>query len=101
MEWNNKKTSQIGILLKDYFHRNALVCINDGQPTQRVSDSVKALFIFSPRLVSAVAVCETMTHEAVRIDHIGVMLEVYPSSRQTNAIFEKNSSKQGRRQPLE
>ena len=30
-----------------------------------------------------------MTHEAVRIDHIGVMLEVYPNSRQNNAIFVK------------
>ena len=36
-----------------------------------------------------VAVGETMTHEAVRTDHIGVMLEVYPNSRQNNAIIEK------------
>ena len=84
LEWNNKKTNKMGILLEDYLHRNALLCINDEQPTRRVSDSVIDLFIVNPRVVPEVAVCETMAHEAVRTDHIGVMLEVYPNSRQNN-----------------
>ena len=39
-------------------------------------------------MVPEVALCETMSHEAVRSDHIGVLLEVYPKIRQNNAIFE-------------
>ena len=74
---------------EEYLHRNALLCINDGQPTRRLSDSVIDLFIVSPRVVPEVAVCETMSHEAVRSDHIGVLLEVYPQTRQDNSIFEK------------
>ena len=84
-----QKSNTSGILTEEYLHRNALLCINDGQPTRRLSDSVIDLFIVSPRVVPEVAVCETMSHEAVRSDHIGVMLEVYPKTRQDNAIFEK------------
>ena len=88
-EWGNKKANTNGILTEEYLHRNALLCINDGQTTRRLSDSVIDLFIVSPLVVPEVAVCETMSHEAVRSDHIGVMLEVYPKTRQDNAIFEK------------
>ena len=89
MDWGNKKSNANGILMEEYMHRNALLCINDGQPTRRLSDSVIDLFIVSPRVVPEVAVCETMTHESVRSDHIGVLLEVYPQTMQNNAIFEK------------
>ena len=77
-----------GILLEEYLHRNALLCINDGQPTRRLSDSVIDRFIVSPRVVPEEVVCDTISHEAVRPDHIWVLLEVYPQIRQNNAIFE-------------
>ena len=47
------------------------------------------LFIVSPKVVPEVATCETMSHEVIRSDHIGVLLDVYQESKQSNAIFEK------------
>ena len=89
MEWENKKTNLNGNVVEEYLHRNALLCINDGQPTRCRSDSVIDSFIVSPHVVPEVAVCEALSHKAVRSDHIGVLLEVYPQTRQDNSIFEK------------
>ena len=75
--------------MEDYLHRSGLICINDGKPTRRQSDSVIDLFIVSPRVVPEVAICETMSHEVIRSDHIGVLLQVYEEYRYTNAILEK------------
>ena len=70
---------------KSELHRSGLICINDGKPT-RQSDSIIDLFFVSPRVVPEVARCEIMSHEVIRSDHIGVLLEEY---RHANAIFEK------------
>ena len=54
-------------------HNNGLLCINDGLPTRRTSDSVIDLFIVSPKVIPEVFFCETMTCENIRSDHIGVL----------------------------
>ena len=85
LDWHNKKSNTCGNILEDYINRTGLLCINDGRPTRRQSDSVIDLFIVSPR----VAMCETMSHEVIRSDHIGVLLDVYQENKQNNAILEK------------
>ena len=35
-------------------HNNGLLCINDGLPTRRTSDSVNDLFIVSPKVIPEV-----------------------------------------------
>ena len=89
LDWNNKKSNVCGNLLEDYMNRTGLICINDGQPTRRQSDSVIDLFIVSPKVIPEVAMCETMSQEVIRSDHIGVLLDVYQESKQNNTILEK------------
>ena len=66
-----------------YLLRNGLLCINDGQPTRRASDSVIDLFVVSPRVIPEVVMCETMTCESIRSDHIGVLLQVYKERKRS------------------
>ncbi|MEW8548387.1 MAG: reverse transcriptase domain-containing protein [Candidatus Thiodiazotropha sp.] len=75
--------------MEDYMHRNGLLCINDGQATRRNSDSVIDLFIVTPRVIPEVVICETMSCEAIRSDHIGILLEVYQGRQKDSAVFEK------------
>ena len=82
LEWNNKKANPCGVLLEDYMHRNGLLCINDGQPTRRVSDSVIDLFVVSPRVIPEVVMCETMVCENIRSDHIGFYYKCTKTKRQ-------------------
>ena len=70
-------------------HRNGFLCINDGQPTRRNSDSVIDLFIVTPRVIPEVVMCETMTCETIRSDHIGVLLEVYQGKKACSVTTEK------------
>ena len=51
MEWGNDKSNENFTLVKEYLHKNVFLCINDGQPTRRLSDSATDLFIVSPRVV--------------------------------------------------
>ena len=46
------------------------------KPTRRQSDSIIDLFVVSPRVVPEVARCETMSHEVIRSDHIGVVRSI-------------------------
>ena len=72
---------------EEYLRRTGLICINDGQPSRRQSDSVIDLLIVSRRVVPEVAMCETLSHEVIRSDHIGVLLDVYQGYKHSNAIF--------------
>ena len=89
LDWNNRKSNTCGNILEEYMHRNGLLCINDGQPTRRNSDSVIDLFLVTPRVIPEVIMFETMTGEAIRSDHIGVLLEVYQSRKESSATREK------------
>ena len=89
LDWNNKKTNTCGNILAEYMHRNGILCMNDGKPTRRNSDSVIDLFIVTPRVVPQVVMCETMTCEAIRSDHIGVLLDVYQTKKKSNITTEK------------
>ena len=40
-------------------------------------------------MVPEIAMCETMSHELIRSDHTGVLLDVYQENKQNNAILEK------------
>lgn len=77
LAWNNIKVNTCGTLLDGYLHESGLICMNDGQATRRASDSVIDLFLISPKLSQEVEFCQTLTHENVRSDHIGVLLELY------------------------
>ena len=57
LEWNNKKVNPCGTILEEYMHNNGLLCINDGLPTRRTSDSVIDLFIVSPKVIPEVVFC--------------------------------------------
>ena len=54
LEWNNKKVNPCGTILEEHMHNNGLLCINDGLPTRRTSDSFIDLFIVSPKVVPEV-----------------------------------------------
>ena len=71
-------------------HRSGLLCINDGQPTRRTSESVIDLFVVSPRVIPEVVMCETMACENIRSDHIGVLLQVYQEMKSDTATSERN-----------
>ena len=89
LDWNNRKANTCGLVLEEYMHRNGLLCMNDGQPTRKNSDSIIDLFIVTPRVIPEVVMCETMTCESIRSDHIGVLLEVYQSRKESNITSEK------------
>ena len=89
LEWNNKKVNPCGTILEEYMHNNGLLCINDGLPTRRTSDSVIDLFIVSPKVIPEVVFCETMACENIRSDHIGVLLEVYQKVELNSVTSEK------------
>ena len=73
-----------------FLHESHFVCLNDGKPTRRNSNSVIDLFITNPDLVPKLSLCETLTYEAVQSDHIGVLLEVCAScSSVGNTLVEK------------
>lgn len=64
------------MLLQNTMHMLNLVCVNDNQPTRRLSDSIIDLFIVSPPVLRKTVQCQTLTHEHVRSDHISVLLEL-------------------------
>ena len=74
-EWNNPSVNECGKLLEQFLQDTQFVCINDGKPTRRNTDSVIDLFITNPELVPKISLCETLTYETVQSDHIGILLE--------------------------
>ena len=70
-------------------HNNGLLCINDGLPTRRTSDSVIDLFIVSQKVIPEVFFRETIACENIRSDHIGVLLEVYQKVELNSVTLKK------------
>ena len=75
-EWQNISLNGNGKILQSFLHESHFVCLNDGKPSRRNSNSVIDFFITNPDLVPKISLCETLTYEAVQSDHIGVLLEV-------------------------
>ena len=73
--WGNVENNQAGELLDTCLYENNLICLNDYQPTYRHSNSVIDLFVIKPHLSAKVKLCQTLTHECVRRDHISVLLD--------------------------
>ena len=89
MSWNNSKSKACGLAFEEYMLNNSLLCMNDGQPIRRHSDSVVDLFIVNPKIVPEVVICETLSQESARSDHIGVMMEVYEKDKPDPVTVER------------
>ncbi|MEW8546902.1 MAG: hypothetical protein AB2693_25590 [Candidatus Thiodiazotropha sp.] len=89
LEWNNNKSNTCGVILEEYLHRSGLLCVNDGLPTRRLSESVIDLFIVSPKVVPERVRCETLSQDRIRSDHIGVLLEVYEEKEKDLGSMER------------
>ena len=89
-EWHNTTLNGNGKILENFLHESHYVCLNDGKPTRRKSNSVIDLFITNPNQVPKISLCETLTYEAVQSDHIGILLEICDScSSVGNILVEK------------
>ena len=73
--WGNVENNQAGEYFDTCLDENNLLCLNDYQPTYRHSNSVIDLFVIKPYLSAKVKLCQTLTHECVRSDHISVLLD--------------------------
>ena len=89
-EWQNISLNRNGKILENFLNDSHCVCLNDGKPTRRNSNSVIDLFISNPDLVPKISLCETLTYEAVQSDHICFLLEVCANCTSVgNTLFEK------------
>ena len=75
VEWNNSQVNSGGLIVEEMMAKCNLICLNDGQPTRRNTNSVIDLVLCSARLVQYSKECSTLTHEKVRSDHIAVIYE--------------------------
>ncbi|CAG2214330.1 unnamed protein product [Mytilus edulis] len=50
-----------------------MICINDGQPTRRNSDSVIDLMLMNSNFQHNMISCDTLSHETIRSDHISIL----------------------------
>ena len=66
-----------------------MVCVNDGKPTRRSSDSVIDLFLTSPELVPKISFCETLSYENIQSDHLAVLLEIAKNSEPNSSGAEE------------
>lgn len=76
MEWNNRTQNKSGEVVEQMISNTNLICVNDGQPTRRKSDSVIDIVLISPNLAHMMESCDTLTHEQVKSDHIAVLLNI-------------------------
>ena len=53
--WNNPSVNECGKLLEQFSQDTQFVCINDGKPPRRNTDSVIYLFITNPELVPKIS----------------------------------------------
>ena len=64
-----------GIMLEQYVDLYDLICVNDFRPTYRNSQSEIDLFLINSNMHRKIKYCQTLTHENVRSDHIGVLMD--------------------------
>lgn len=79
-EWQNSSSNESGKVLESFLHESHFLCVNDGKPTRRNSDSVIDLFLSSPELIPKISLCETLSYENIQSDHLAVLLEIDRSS---------------------
>ena len=75
VEWNNSQVNSGGLIVEEMMSKCNLICLNDGQPTRRNSNSVIDLVLSSAGLVQYSKECSTLSHEKIRSDHIAVIYE--------------------------
>ena len=87
----NKTENYAGKLLERCMVTDNFVCVNDtvNVNTRRNSESVINLFIVKPHLNSNVSRCVTLTHESVRSDHIGILMEIADGESEVSETVEK------------
>ena len=59
-QWHKSSVKESGKLSETFLHDSHMICINDGKPTRRQSDSVIDLFISSPSLIPKISMRETL-----------------------------------------
>ncbi|XP_053372804.1 uncharacterized protein LOC128546371 [Mercenaria mercenaria] len=74
--WGNQSDNYAGELLENFVLKSSFMCINDGIPTRRNSDSVIDLILITPTLRRKIECCQTLDHENVRSDHIAVLVKI-------------------------
>ncbi|VDH93335.1 Hypothetical predicted protein [Mytilus galloprovincialis] len=72
-EWRNIKTNKAGELIENMLTKQDMICINDGQPTRRNSDSVIDLMLMNSNFQHNMISCDTLSHETIRSDHISIL----------------------------
>ena len=75
VEWNNSQVNSGGLIVEDMMSKCNLICLNDGKPTRRNSNSVIDLVLSSAGLVQYSKECSTLSHEKICSDHIAVIYE--------------------------
>ena len=94
LEWNNTSSNKSGEIVEHFISTNNMVCVNDGQPTRRNSNSVIDLILMSSPFKKTLEICDTLTHENIKSDHIGILLQIDVCSKDnkdtTKTIFQLN-----------
>ena len=80
LEWNNTKVNKAGELIENMITKHDMICVNDGQPTRRNTDSVIDLFLMNSEFQQFLTSCDTLTHENIRSDHISVLMNMKVST---------------------
>lgn len=88
-EWQNRSINESGKLLETFLHESHFICVNDGKPTRRNSDSVIDLFLTNPELIPKISLCETLSYENIQSDHLAVLLEIDRSSEPSSSGTEE------------
>ena len=76
LEWNNNTVDRHGELIEEMLTQNKLLVHNDEQPTRKGGQSVIDIIMTSATFWSSVISCDTLTHEAVRSDHIVILVDL-------------------------
>lgn len=74
LEWNNDKSNKAGEIIENCMKNTGMLCRNDGQPTRINTKSVINLVLLTPCINNKVKECTSVVHEAVRSDHMSVLL---------------------------
>ena len=71
------------------------MCVKDNVNSKRISESVIDLFIVRPHLKRNVSCCVMLTHESVRSDHTGILMEIADVETEVSETVEKQRSQDG------
>ena len=92
--WGNTEINGAGSILEGLIDEENLIIMNDMLPTYRNSHSVIDLFLVKSHMNRNIKYCQTLTHENVRSDHIGVIMDLDDGlDKEEEVIREKYSIK--------